>query len=203
MDYVISYLYSEDGTSKQSLTHFPLRIMGRSEVLQIYKRVREELNDNITLLKLADRSSLVGRHMDTAQYNQHCQPLRGLINSLFEPNLANNLDELVVRYVPRAGFDEVNDYYQRLTECWNYLVLSTKALLEQDTPPEAPPRAPVIVKRALSTMKRITRVAASIKIGHPRADLVEPQLGYCLKEIEMGLQRGLGCGHGLVAIFKI
>ena len=82
-------------------------------------------------------------------------------------------------------------------------MLSTKALLEQKTPPEAPPSAPVIVKRALSAMKRIVRAAAAIKTGHPRANLVEPQLGYCLKEIEMGLQRGLGCGHGLVAIFKV
>ncbi len=203
MDYVISYLYSEDGTPKQSLIRFPLRIMGRSEVMQIYKRIREELNGNITLLKLADRSSLVGRHMDTAQYNPHCQPMRSVVNSLFEPNLSTNLDELVIRYVPRVGFDEINDYYQRLTECWNYLVLSTKALLEQDTLPEAPMRSPITVKRALSTMRRIARAAAAIKIGHPRADLVEPQLGYCLKEIEMGLQRGLGCGHGLVAIFKV
>ena len=42
-----------------------------------------------------------------------------------------------------------------------------------------------------------------MRIGTPRASLVEPQLGYCLRELEMGLQKGLGCGHGLVAIFEI
>ena len=39
--------------------------------------------------------------------------------------------------------------------------------------------------------------------GGARGRLVEPQLGYCLREIEMGRQKGLGCGHGLVAIFEI
>jgi hypothetical protein len=52
-------------------------------------------------------------------------------------------------------------------------------------------------------MKNILRVAARTRIGNPRASLVEPQLGYCLREIEMGLQKGLGCGHGLVAIFEV
>ena len=141
--------------------------------------------------------------MDTAQYNPHCQPLRRMVNSLFEPNLGTSLDELIVRYVPREGFDEINDYYQCLTEYWNYLVYYTKALLGQDSLPEAPPRVPAIVKRALGTMRKIARVATSIKIGNPRAGLVEPHLGLCLQQIEMGVQKGLGCGHGLVAIFRL
>ena len=59
------------------------------------------------------------------------------------------------------------------------------------------------VRRTLSAMKRILRTASNVKVGNPRAGLVEPQLGYCLRELEMGLQKGLGCGHGLVAIFEI
>jgi hypothetical protein len=52
-------------------------------------------------------------------------------------------------------------------------------------------------------MKKIVRVAAGTRIGNPRANLVEPQLGYCLRELETGLQKGLGCGHGLAAIFEV
>jgi hypothetical protein len=46
-------------------------------------------------------------------------------------------------------------------------------------------------------------MVSRVKIGNPRASLVEPQLGYCLRELEMGLQQGLGCGHGLVAVFEV
>jgi hypothetical protein len=170
--------------------------------MHIYRQAKKEAGGAIVLRKLADRSSFVGRHMDTAQYNPHCQPLRRLVNSLFEPNVATNLDELLVRYVPREGFDEVNSYYQQLTDWWNCLILYTKALLGPGAPLPATAGVPTAVRRVFTTMKRVAGTAARTGIGNPRASLVEPQLGYCLRELESGLQKGLGCGHGLVAIFE-
>ncbi|MCL0053191.1 class I SAM-dependent methyltransferase [Dehalococcoidales bacterium] len=203
IDYIISYIYSDRGQKEQSLTHFPLRVMGSEEVLHIYRQAKSKAGGGIALRKLADRSSFVGRHMDTAQYNPHCQPLRQLVNSLFEPNLCTNLDEVLVGYIPRDGFTEVNAYYQKLADCWNYLVVYTKALVEGSRLPEALPEMPLPLKRALTAMKGVATAAARMKIGNPRASLVEPQLGYCLRELEMELQQGLGCGHGLVAIFEV
>ena len=203
MDYVISYIHSDSGGKEQQLTYFPLRIMGRQEVLHIHRQAKREIGGGIALRKLADRSSFVGRHMDTAQYNPHCQPLRQLVNSLFEPNLCTDLDEVSILYVPRDGFTEVNAYHQRFAECWNYLVSYTKALLEGSDPPEALAEMPLPLRRSLSAMKGVVGAAARMKIGNARASLVEPQLGYCLRELEMGLQRGWGCGHGLVGIFEV
>ena len=203
MDYVISYIHPGSGAKQPELTSFPLRIMGRKEVFHIYHQTKRKTGDSIELHKLADRSSYVGRHIDTAQYNPHCQPLRQRVNSLFEPNVSTDLDKLIIHYVPMEGFAEVNAYYQRLTDWWNYLINYTKALLAQNTPPKIPAGTPVVVRKALSTMRKVVRVAAGTRIGTPRASLVEPQLGYCLRELEMGLQRGLGCGHGVVAIFEI
>jgi len=203
IDYAISYIYSEDGTKKQNLKYFPLRLMGRSEVAEIYKRVNKKVGGIIALRKLADRSSFVGRHMDTAQYNPHCQPLRRLVNPLFELNLRTNLDELLIHYNPAESFTEINAYYQQLADCWNYIIVYTKALMEQSAPPEAPAGIPTAAKRVLNVMKRVVKAVARMRVGDPRASLVEPQLGYCLRELEMGLQKGLGCGHGLMAIFEI
>ncbi len=203
IDYAISYIRSGKEARQHDLTYFPLRLMGRSEVLQVYQRARRRAGGTIVLRKLADRSSFVGRHMDTAQYNPHCQPLRRLVNSLFEPNLCTNLDELLIQYVPREGFAEINAYHQRLADWWNYLVIYTRALMEQSTPPPAPAKIPTTARRVLSAMKKVVRVATGMRMGNPRANLIEPQLGYCLRELEMGLQEGLGCGHGLVAIFEV
>ncbi len=203
MDYIISYIYSDSRGKEQQLPHFPLRIVGRQEVLYIYRQAKRKAGGGIVLRKLADRSSFVGRHMDTAQYNPHCQPLRRLVNSLFETNQCTNLDEVLVSYVPRDGFTEVNTYYQRFADCWNYLVTYTKALLEGSELPETLAEMPLPLRRSLSAMGGIARVVAKLSIGNPRACLIETQLGYCLRELEMGLQRGLGCGHGLVAIFEV
>jgi len=203
MDYVISYIYTGNGKKQDSLTHFPLRIMGRNEVEEIHRLVVKKVEGTITLLQIADRSSFVGRHIETAQYNSHCRPLRRLVNSLFEPNVSTDLDELLIHYVPKEGFAEINAYYQKLTDWWNYIIIYTKALLEKRNPPKLSPRAPTAVKTVIDTMEKVVTAAARMKIGNPRASLLEPQLGYCLRELEIGLQKGLGCGHGLVAIFEI
>ncbi|MFC1874251.1 hypothetical protein ACFLYX_03005, partial [Chloroflexota bacterium] len=175
----------------------------RQEIRHIYRQAKKKAGGKLVLRKLADRSSLVGRHMDTAQYNPHCQPMRRLVNALFEFNTTTNLDELMVRYVPREGFDEANTYYRQLTTWWNNLIVYTKEGLDQVIPPAIPTGIPPIARKTFSTMRKILRVSSRIGIGNPRASLVEPQLGYCLRELEMGLQKGLGCGHGLVAIFEI
>jgi hypothetical protein len=39
--------------------------------------------------------------------------------------------------------------------------------------------------------------------GEPRANIIEPQLGYALRSLEINMQQGIGCGHGLVAFLKI
>jgi hypothetical protein len=33
--------------------------------------------------------------------------------------------------------------------------------------------------------------------------VVEPQLAYVLQRLEYSLQKGLGCGHGLLAVLRI
>lgn len=39
--------------------------------------------------------------------------------------------------------------------------------------------------------------------GEPRANIIEPQLGYALRSLESNMQKGLGCGHGFIVILKV
>jgi len=203
MDYAISYIYADGDREQRGITTFPLRIVGRSEIQFIYSQAKKEAGGGLSLAMLADRSSFVGRHMDTAHYNRNAQPLRGLVNSLFEPSVSTNLDELLTTYIPLEGFDEVNTYHEELSYWWNFLIQCTKAFMNQSIPPQATQKVPAVVKRVADSMKKTVEAVAEIRIGNPRSYLIESQLGCCLRELEMGLQRGLGCGHGLVGIFEI
>ena len=203
MDYTISYIYADGEKDVQDLTTFPLRIIAREEVHNIYHHVKKLVSSELVLRELADRSSFVGRHMDTAQYNPNAQPIRGLVNSLFEPNISTDLNQLFVKYVPKEGFSQINVYHHELSKWWNYLIAYTEALLDKRDIPEAPSKIPGIVVRVLSTMNNVSSNVDRIELGDPRSSLIEPQLAYCLRELEIGLQKGLGCGHGLVAIFEI
>jgi hypothetical protein len=62
---------------------------------------------------------------------------------------------------------------------------------------------PAPLQVALLTVDRIMDSVAWIDVGDIRANIVEPQLAYVLRRLEHTLQRGLGCGHGLVAVLRI
>jgi hypothetical protein len=53
------------------------------------------------------------------------------------------------------------------------------------------------------TVDRVINDTGWMWSGDPRANVIEPQLGYALRSLEASLQQGLGCGHGLLAILKI
>ncbi len=202
MDYAISYIGVPE-EERKDLTYFPLRFVGRREVQSILRGADERAGGRLALRALGDRSSFVGRHMDTAQYNRHCQPWRGRVNSLLEMGIRTDLKELQVRYGPREGYPQVNAYYHALAECWNYLVAFTESALSDGPPPTPPRKVPAALRSGQRTMRAVVRAARGIKTGDTRANLVEPQLARCLMELEMGVQRGLGCGHGLVAVFEV
>lgn len=37
----------------------------------------------------------------------------------------------------------------------------------------------------------------------PRANIIEPQLGYALSTLEYEMEQGWDCGHGLIAVLRI
>jgi hypothetical protein len=211
MDYVISYLYSEGEQKRKELSSFPLKLMSKEEVLSIVEQSRKKAGVGIKLRELFDKSIFIGRHIDTAQYNPHCQPMRRAVNSLFEPNVRTDLEHLLIDYVPKEGFPEVNSFFEKLKTCWNmlaqyginllHLVDSGENLPKLNLPEEAQyyPQ----LKKAMEGMKGVIEGAQGLKIGDPRAHIIEPQLGYNFRELEIGLQEGKGCGHGIVAILEI
>lgn len=203
MDYVISYLYSAEERAGKELEHFPLRLMSRGEVEKLVEKASEKAGIEIEVKKIFDRSIFVGRHMDTGEYNRHCQPLRKVVNYLFETGVRTDLEALITDYHPMPDFDSANDFFHEMEMSWNALVRFTIGLLHSPQAGSISPSQPRALQRAMQVMKRAVANAAGFDLGDPRANLIEPQLAYALSGLEMGLQRGIGVGHGLVAIMEI
>ena len=55
----------------------------------------------------------------------------------------------------------------------------------------------------MHTMTHVVEGCDWYSFGDSRANLVEPALGFALREIEMAHQRGEGAGHGLVAVLEV
>lgn len=211
MDYRISYIYPEEQRDKMEVTSFPLRLITRDEILRIIEQAAQKSGVAIKPLTFFDRSVLIGRHMDTGDYNRNCPKIRAPVNSLFEGYLRTDLESLLVDFVPRPGFDYLNNFFEMFFLSCNTLVKYTISLLSKydsdagkiDSAPPILPVYPEPLKDAMETMRRIIEGIGWVRWGDVRANVIEPLLGYSLRKLEMELQPGIGIGHGLVGIFEI
>jgi len=211
IDYRISYIYPDDIRGTLELESFALRVMSPKEVVRLVERLNETGTKKVQLLRLADKSIFVSRHMDTGDYNKRCQPIRRRVNSLHEDFMRTPLEDLIIDYYPRSGFPQINAHLEKLQMCWNTLVRYTIYLLENyDRKTEAfreerqtSDSYPKALVKGMEEMKKVIQGTGWIQTGDARANMIEPHLGYCLRQLEIEMQQGLGVGHGLVAILEI
>jgi hypothetical protein len=189
-----------------------LRLMSRQEAEAIIAEASKRAGIEIKPLVFFDRSVFTGRHMDTKEYNPHTQPIRQAVNSLHEMNIRTDLSSLIVNYVPKPGFDIINNYFEYIQVCWNTLVQYTISLMEafdekQQTfsseLPAIPVSAPLALRKMMERMRRVVEGVGWLGTGLPRENIIEPQLGYALRTLVISLQQGQGCAHGLVGILEV
>lgn len=210
MDYRISYIYPPEERNMVDIQSFPLRIISGNEALNIVKEAGARSGIEIKVKRFFDRSVFVGRHMDTAEYNRHCPALREAVNSLLEPNLRTDLNSLVIDYIPRQGFTNLNRFFEGFSMCWNTLIKQTMKFLSEYHEDSDKDKGfmdiytfyPEPLKAAVKTMKSVIGSTGNLP-GDSRANIIEPQLAYALRRLEMDMQPGAGIGHGLVSILEI
>lgn len=211
MDYRISYLYPDEEQDDADIASFPLRLITKDEVVKTIEQASQQARVQIRPLTFCDRSIFVGRHLDTGDYNKNCPKLRLPVNSLFESYQRTDLESLLVDYVPRQGFDHLNNFFELFFMSCNALVKYTISLLNEydseagklRSTPEVLPTYPDPLKEAMHNMQRVIEGVGGLKWGDVRANVIEPHLGYSLRRLEMDLQPGTGMGHSLIGIFEI
>jgi hypothetical protein len=190
---------------------FALKLVCRDEVMHIIEQASKEAGVEIKPLVFFDRSIFIGRHLDTGDYNKNCPKLRGPVNALFETYVRTDLENLLVDYVPRPGFEHLNLFFESFFMSCNALVKYTMSLLgDYDCEtgklacmPDILPYYPKPLQEAMDTMRRVIEGVGWLNWGDVRANLIESVLGFALRKLEMELQPGTGMGHGLVGIFEI
>ena len=205
-DYTMSYLYSEPVREHLDIEKFPLRFWTGNEVRELTQGITADTGVALEVLKLMDRSILVGRHTDTREYNKQLKPIRRLSNCLHEDYFRTDLQTLMLdeRMVP--NHPEVAPFLHSLIKAWNILVDYTQKRLRNEiqlTDLKDWNEFPKPLHFALMTMDRVIADVGWMWYGDPRANIIEPQLGYALRTLEYEMQTGMGCGHGLLAILQV
>lgn len=205
--YSMSYLNPHAGADDEIET-FPLRFWTGAEIEVLLDEIRTPGGARLKLLKKLDRSIMVGRHVDTGEYNPRLKPMRRTVNRLHEDYMRTDLDKLCfdLASLPSHPDPEVNAFFAEMITSWNTLVEFCQLRLTRNVSlPELDDWASYStpLQFALMTMDRVIDSTEWIWYGDPRANVIEPQLGYALRSLETNLQRGLGCGHGLLVVAQI
>ncbi len=209
VDYYISYIYPLKKRANLKLTPLKLRLMSRDEIMNIVKGVEENTGEKLKVEKIYDRSLFVGRHMDTNDYNKYLHPLRNQVNLLFERGRRTDLHKLKLNYHQHITITSQNEFFEKYSSVWNAIIEYTVQLLNELDGKEASPNIkykeqyPDNIHYLFEKMKCIIKNIDCFQMDDVRADCIEPQLGYCLRDLEMSLQQGQGNGHGLTGIFTV
>jgi len=201
-DQMINYLISYLGDEGKNVQAFPLRLMDQRTARDLVEKAARAAGATIKIHLFFDRSLFVGRHIETGHYHPDPQPLRQTVNSLFEQGQRTDLTRLVIRYHPRAGFGQLNDFFVSFVEKWNIMVYWTLTCLTGKSEP-LPETSDGFLRQALQTMQLLCAGTLPLPLEDVPANIIEPQLAYLLRMLEMHCQRGIGTGHGLGAVLEI
>lgn len=205
-EYTMNYLYLGDAEAMAQADHFPLRFWTGDEVGRVAGAAGRQSGARYRVLDQMDCSMLVGRHVDTAQYNPGLRPLRSMVSSLHQDFVRTDLDRLIVDPALAGDHPVVTPVLGNLIRCWNVLVDFTRRRMEktiQFSDIAAWSAYPPELQFAIMGMDRIIADAAWIQNSDTRANLIEPQLAYLLRSLEISQQRGIGCGHGHLALLQV
>lgn len=192
-DYNMSFF--EDGKSG---TPTPMTFYGARDLDEVIGRCVRDVGCPPPLVEYHDRSIAVGRHTATLAFNRDIPPYRTLINELLDPENETDLSELTFRKGRGTAPGPVSQFFDRFGTAWDQVVgraaNACGTPIDVDLLPiEALPRP---AARAAMELER----SASGNGDALRAESVEPMLASCLREVEAGMQPGLGVGHTLIAV---
>lgn len=204
--YSMSYIYPPDVLQNTVAETFPLRFWGGQELGEFIGAVAGSRGVSVKRQAVRDRSILVGRHMDTAEFNERCMPLRRAVCGLHEFNQRTDLTQLLFDYLPQPGHAEVNAFFEEMQMAWNTVVhscIEAIGMLDEELSEDPEEDYAEAVMRPIRTIRNVVRNVRWFEMGDPLANIIEPQLGYALRMLEWNLQRGLGAAHGVLGIFEL
>jgi len=205
-DYSMNYLHLGDPEAMAKAEHFPLRFWSGEEIPELLSEAEARAGRRLRAVEVADRSLLIGRHVDTRHFNPKLHPWRGVVNSLLEDDRRTDLKALLVpeNAIPAGG--PVTAFLREFIRCWNFLIEFTRRQTEKPqtlADIEDWSSLPAPLQFALMSVDRVIGNVGWMHFGDPRANIIEKQLAYLLRGLERRMQQGLGAGHGLVVVAEI
>ncbi len=209
LPYNMAYLISPEMRKKELIKWYEVCYWESSALLSLIDDIEKKTNINFKIVKCIDRSIFIGRHMETGLFGSPCFNYRLKVNHLFDHDHRVLIKDLLINldWCNEAGKNkpEVWERLLNYAEKWNYVIQLVDALIKNDdklvsqlietTSPD--------VSNELKFLAWLYRNAHRFPVVDFWANVMGPQIAMILRNIEMSLEPGLGCGHGLLCVIEI
>ena len=208
LPYNMSWLHLPAVLNANDVEEYFVKFWDSESLIKMLNDSAAKLNKEIKIVT-KDRSIFTGRHIDTGYYNSHPQSLRYQVNRLFDTDYKGNLEELK----PDLSFletykekypkiiERINDYSNK----WNTVINFCNALAEENNNliKELIETTSDELSEDLKMLAWLYRNSQRFPVDHFLATIMGPQIACVLRNLELNLPDGLGCGHGLFCIVEI
>jgi SAM-dependent methyltransferase len=209
LPYTMAYLLQPQERNPEKIEWFDVTYWSASELVGLIESAAESAKRKARVVTMQDRSIFVGRHMDTGIFKEKCHQTRMAINHLFDPDYRGQINNLSIdiSYLEEAKrtspeeWARIHDYYNQWQVVVNVLdaLMSTnntevKRIIESSPPGFAD---------ELKMLAWLYRNADRFPAIDFWAGVMGPQVACVLRNLELSLPQGLGCGHGLFCVVEV
>ena len=158
---------------------------------------------------MRDRSIFVGRHMDTSLFKKQSHQTRVAVNRLFDSDYRGQMSSLSldinyleeVKETNREEWTRICDYYnqwQAVVNVLDALMCTNNAEVKRiiESSPEG-------LSDELKMLAWLYRNADRFHVVDFWASIMGPQAACVLRNLELSLPQGLGCGHSLFCVVEV
>jgi SAM-dependent methyltransferase len=209
LPYNMGYLFHSQGRQHRQVDSHNVCYWAAGDLKTFIDSLSAVPGKSVRIVELRDRSVLVGRHIDTGSFNGQPRWIRNAVNRLFHRDYRGSVSELLVdvSFVDeyRSARPEAWERIELHREQWNTVIRFVDALARSGNGAvrEALEQAPAGVADDLKLLEWLHRNAARFPVVDFWASVMGPQIACVLRNLELSLPEGLGCGHGLLCILEI
>jgi SAM-dependent methyltransferase len=207
--YTMAYLLPSQEQDPEKIKWFDVTYYSGLELSQLIESAARAAGKKAKIITMRDRSIFVGRHMDTCLFKKQRHQIRTEVNRLFDHGYRARISGLTfdidyldeVKDLNHQAWTRISDYYNR----WQTVVNTLQALMNANNAEvkRIIESSPEILADELKMLAWLFRNADRFPVVDFWASVMGPQVACVLRNLELSLPQGLGCGHGLFCIVEI
>ena len=209
LPYTMAYLLPPQERNPERIEWFDVTYWSGQELIELIESAAKSAKRKTKIITIRDRAIFVGRHMDTSLFKKQSHQTRAAVNRLFDPDYRGQINGLSldinyleeVKEANREGWTRIYDYYnqwQAVVNVLNALMCTNNAEVKRTI--ESSPEG---LSGELKMLAWLYRNADRFHVVDFWASVMGPQVACVLRNLELSLPQGLGCGHSLFCLVEI